>query len=196
MNAIDPRSVKAGDTVTLTRGKASHTGVVIGLPNWGYVLDTGAKQHDDYYSAHTDYISDDEAWALTAHQPAPEPEPKWEPGTVAEATVRGARGIRVIRATNTGGSDPHEMDPTWISADLVDRGQKVNGYDGTYLHHDDDVTDARPLVVIDPATVDVDRLVEDYQGAYIDTEGHGYDGHHRRTIAMRAALSHLGIEAP
>lgn len=135
------------------------------------------------------------AVTVEREEPAPEPEPEWEPGTVAVATVRGAKDIRVIRATNAGGSDPHEMDPTWISADLVDRGQKVNGYDGTYLHHDDDVTDVRPLVVIDPAAVDVAALVEEYQRAYTETDGYGYDGHARRSIAMRAALAHLGIEA-
>jgi hypothetical protein len=75
-------------------------------------------------------------------QPAPKPEVK--PGTTGTATVRGVKGIKVMRVTNEGGSDPHEMDPNWVSADLVDQGHKVNGYDGTYLHHDSDVTDFVP----------------------------------------------------
>lgn len=72
----------------------------------------------------------------TAHQPAPEPEPEWKPGTFAEATVHGYPGIRVWRVE---GGEPRLG---WTTNVPVD--------DATW-HSDSDVTDVRPLFVLDPA---------------------------------------------
>jgi len=64
----------------------------------------------------------------------------YEPGTVAVATVRGVEGVRIFLA------DPRSADE-WTSAGLVD---------GTLWHKDKDVTDVRPLVVLDPDDVAAD----------------------------------------
>lgn len=60
---------------------------------------------------------------------------EYEPGTVAVATVRGVGGVQVIRTCDHpyGGNG-------WISATSVA---------GTYAHKDDNLTDIRPLVVLD-----------------------------------------------
>ncbi len=59
--------------------------------------------------------------------------PPFEPGTVAVATVRGVEGVCVMRSRGT-------MGAAWMS----DRSIR-----GTTLHFDSDVTDIRPLVVLD-----------------------------------------------
>ena len=64
----------------------------------------------------------------------------YEPGTVAVATVRDVKGVRIFLA------DPRSADE-WTSAGLVD---------GTLWHKDKDVTDVRPLVVLDPDDVAAD----------------------------------------
>jgi hypothetical protein len=58
----------------------------------------------------------------------------YEPGTVAVATVRGVTNVRVFRIR-----DHHDV-VRWVTAD------NLNGWLG---HHDSDVTDVRPLVVLD-----------------------------------------------
>jgi hypothetical protein len=67
---LDPSKVKAGDTVTLTRGKQVVTDIVVRLdsvtpPEGGFsiILEETSYQ----YLTHT-------GWTLTAHQPAPKPE--------------------------------------------------------------------------------------------------------------------------
>jgi len=57
----------------------------------------------------------------------------YEPGTVAVATVRGIEGVRVMRVVGNYSS------AQWASADG----------DGPCLHEPKDVTDVRPLVVLD-----------------------------------------------
>jgi hypothetical protein len=58
----------------------------------------------------------------------------YQPGTVAWATVRGQSSYKVMRVVTSRG-------PRWASTEN-DAGQ--------FLHEDDDVTDIRPLVVLDP----------------------------------------------
>jgi hypothetical protein len=58
----------------------------------------------------------------------------YEPGTVAVATVRGVKDVRVMRVAQGYGASP------WRS------GVEIAGY---ICHHDCDLTDVRPLVVLD-----------------------------------------------
>lgn len=66
---------------------------------------------------------------------------EWPVGTVAVATVRGVEGVRVVRIR-----DHHET--SW---------QVVESLNGWLGHHDSDVTDVRPLVVLD-----LGRFTEDW----------------------------------
>lgn len=88
---LDPSKVKAGDTVTLENGETSVRGpvahiekalpmdVVLGFSirnvGWRYIAPGVVAQQEHG------------VWTLTDHQPAPEPEPEWEPGTTGYATV-------------------------------------------------------------------------------------------------------------
>ena len=67
---IDPNTIKAGDTVTLQGEKASVSGEVQAVE---LRTDVGrvVKLHRSWFR-----IDGPSAWTLTAHQPAPEPEPR------------------------------------------------------------------------------------------------------------------------
>lgn len=71
---------------------------------------------------------------------------KYEPGTIARATVLGKTNVRVIRSSET---DPFMV--AWLSGELVD---------GTRGHSHDDVTDVRVLPVLDMHEDDLHALVE------------------------------------
>jgi len=163
---LDPSKVKAGDTVTLEReseGLSKVEGTVQSLHRSAARLAHGLMiRNIDQYVFWTD------EWTLTAHQPAPEPEPEWPMGTVAEATVADHPGHRVMRI----GQDPDA--PTglvWADALGHRLGESI-------------VTDVHPLVVIDPLHIDVDDLVETFNDA-MDTS---------TREALLAVLSDLGIE--
>jgi hypothetical protein len=99
-------------------------------------------------------------YTLTAHTPAPEPEPGWEPGDMAAVTARGwVNGWSVRTAANDG----------WASHDASDD-----------VRSDAEVEDVRPLVVIDPADVDVVALQRE-----IDDAMPGHEA--------SVALAHLGL---
>ena len=71
----------------------------------------------------------------------------YEPGTVAVATVRGVPNVRVMRTTGKGGADD-----CWLTAEHVQ---------GWRFHMASDVTDIRPLVVLDLDGVPfADRLAD------------------------------------
>lgn len=74
--------------------------------------------------------------ALTEIAPAPEPEPEWKPWTVADIMVHPSGVLRAVRA-RTG---------NYWAADTEE------------VYSDDDVESVRPLVVIDPAAVDVEAV--------------------------------------
>jgi ribosomal protein S27AE len=134
---LDPSKVQAGDTVTLENGETSvrgpvacietakHTDVAIGfsIPNvgWRYLVPDVLAQQDSG------------VWTLTDHQPAPEPEPAWKPGTVAVVVQGGDPGA---------GVDDHEFraalqtDGMWVG---------LAGEAATAAP-----VSVRPLVVLDP----------------------------------------------
>jgi hypothetical protein len=163
---LDPSKVKAGDTVTLEKGTAKHVDLV---------ADVDRYQDGDYRFKSTTspthvYRVGDGAWTLTAHQPAPEPEPEWTDGTVAEVTYNNADETEQFKTRALRG------DGSWVPfADVSD------------LIDDDEVTDVRPLVVIDPADVDEQNRL----AAIIRR----VDGNHDLGAAAlaEAILEHLGL---
>jgi hypothetical protein len=135
---LDPSKVKAGDTVTLhveyddaSNGKPYDISGEVTLDTYGSrwigpVMLEGEQGYE---------------FTLTDHQPAPKPE--WKPGTTGTATVRGVEDMFVVRL------HPNIQDGeggyAWASTDLIDGDHKdINGYDGTFLHTEGDVTDFVP----------------------------------------------------
>lgn len=168
---MDIRDVKAGDTVTLERDGGR-------LPDQDVrAISTGANGRRALVLAGgiAIVVEGPDAWTITDHQPAPEPEPEPEPEWDSDAdyvaTVRGIPGLRV----------------TWSPVDDSDRApwrtRKGVG-DGKWSWHEDRyVTDVRPLVVIDPAAVDVDGLKRVLASADYDYQAQA-----------DAALKFLGIK--
>jgi hypothetical protein len=167
---LDPAKVKAGDTVTLDHPDGTH------LPNRTvssvYAVMIGRRQEylNDLYA---------EGYTLTEHQPAPEPEPVWKPGTVAVVVQGGDPGA---------GVDDHEFraalqtDGTWVG---------LAGEAATAAP-----VSVRPLVVIDPAEVDVDHLAKVWNGELDKGTGLRHGGLSSLGMtALRRVLSELGIEA-
>lgn len=129
---LDPSKVKVGDTVTLEKASAKHIDIVERVAHLTTVEDGDRSPFWEVVTRSLGlvYTVGPDHWTLTAHQPAPEPEPEWEPGTVANITVD-FDTHRAIRAKNG----------VWRS-------------DGNESFTDFRVDEVRPLVVIDPATVD------------------------------------------
>ena len=170
---LDLSKVKAGDTVTLERDGGRLPGqevMVVSESGTGYttVILRGGLQV---------YITGPDAWTLTAHQPAPEPE--WEPGTVATATTsdphRGVNGA--VLGLFVG--DPENDTPV-----------RFETYSGdTYPLAA--LSDVRPLVVIDPATVNAQMVYETVLPKVTHDLGGGSD--YRVLTTVRHVLRHLGL---
>lgn len=133
ITALDPTAVRAGDMVTLEKGTAKHI---------DRVDDVDQYQDGDYrFKSATSpthvYRVGEGAWTLTAHQPAPEPEPAYEPRRVYE----------------------HPNGDRFWSVNTEHGVRFVNEY-GDHFPPEDVTAPVRQLVVIDPATVDVDHLVD------------------------------------
>lgn len=113
----------------------------------------------------------------------------YEPGTVAVATVRGVPNVRVFRIR-----DHHEI-VRWVTAD------NLNGWLG---HHDSDVTDVRPLVVLDlDSNVNAERVwlfIEEIKGwirsGAVENQTGGTAELDAITDAIRAALPPPRIPEP
>jgi hypothetical protein len=137
----DPSKVKPGDTVTLE----SDGGRKVTAPVSEHTL-PGKAQGTWFLDVHPDDgpVSFSAAhWTLTDHQPAPEPEPEWKPGTVADITVHPSGVLRAVRA---------RVGDYWAA-------------DTEEVYSDDEVESVRPLVVIDPADVDVVALQREIDDA-------------------------------
>ena len=173
--SIDPSKVKAGDTVTLEDRRQRSSGIDPD-PDWRltgkvreivatHISKDGVPYVWNVRIGHSPYQmgTGDQDWTytLTDHQPAPEPEPEWKPGTVAW-----------VKAGSWSGNATLHGD-VWISFD---------GEYGTW-GEEEVVTDVRPLVVIDPAAVDVDTLQRRIEEAPGGEEA-------------RDALAELGVEVP
>jgi predicted RecA/RadA family phage recombinase/uncharacterized protein YodC (DUF2158 family) len=129
--ALDPSKVKAGDTVTLVSPASVNRGTVkVPAKIEGVAREVLPDGRIAVHGVQGFFFPS----TLTAHQPAPEPEPEWKPGTVADIEVGGDNTYRAIRTE-------------------VGRWEAEN--DWTF--DDDDVESVRPLVVLDPES-DTDRL--------------------------------------
>lgn len=166
---LDPELVKAGDTVTLAKGETTVHGPVTGISYAGGGEWDFRVGEEPYRRAGRIGL-----WAVTDHQPAPEPEPEWELEQVAEISFRGchAAPLTTLRAIRT--------DAGWrtVNGDWAD----VN------------VESARPLVVVDPEAVDVVELAkaawDRWDGQPADTSSNA----HFRDV-VRAVLAKVGLEA-
>lgn len=168
---LDPSKVKAGDTVTLERdgGRLPDQEVVTPSVTMSgrttLILKGGIEV----------IVTGPDAWTLTAHQPAPEPEPEWKPGALVAGTVneRTVRGFVGQMATNEHGFT------YW------------NQFAGHVSFTSIVPADVRPLVVIDPAKV----YVEDVASAIAHELGlmpNEVEPMHRE--AAVGAIRVLGIE--
>src|SRR5690606_11211022 len=102
-----------------------------------FTVDLSPEGRAPYYAAADAF--------LAAHlTPEPEPEPEWAPGTVADIEVGGDMQYRAIRTD----------DLLWST-------------ESHWSYEDAEVTDVRPLVVLDPES-DTDRLA-----AIISSHRHG-----------------------
>src|SRR5690606_19386269 len=134
--------VTAGDPVTpeadggrkVTAPVSEHT--LPGKAQGTWFLDVHADGNPVSFSKHH--------WTLTAHQPAPEPEPEWEPGTVADIEVGGDMQYRAIR------TDDH-----------------LCSTERHRTYEDAEVTDVRPLVA--PGLAPARRPIEGNGGGADET---------------------------
>lgn len=165
----DSSKVKAGDTVTVTDGIATISAVVDSVRERAAQLwfrFRFGEQPDAYYEVPMALARGEEAFTLTDHQPAPEPEPTYEPRKVYE----------------------HPNGDRFWSVNTEHGVMLVNEYGDT--DRPSDMTEPlRPLVVIDPAEVDVEALVTTFVEAVRNSQRGGpVDG-------VLAILAALGIEA-
>lgn len=168
---LDPSKVKAGDTVTVTSTTTAGAPYEISGVVWEPSHSPGVLWLGPVSLNAT-------SLTLTAHQPAPEPEPEWKPGTLADIVrLDDDAVLRAVRVATGCGLSGH----AWQTIP------------GAAWHEDSEVESVRPLVVIDPAAVDVDALDEAALRAYhLDPSVMTADG---VRAAVRAALAKLGIEA-
>lgn len=133
---LDPSKVKAGDTVTLERGKASVTDEVAAWdrrPHGHFSVTLVNDPAGPPYRVVGGITGT--SWTLTDHQPAPEPELEWKPGATGTATVRTVPNIRVMRLD--GVTQP------WVSVVPFAPAGDVKG-EGQNRHDDWQVTDFVP----------------------------------------------------
>lgn len=148
MSNIDPSTVKAGDTVTLTKGETSVRGPVTGISYAGggeWDFRVGEESY-----RRTGHIG---LWAVTAHQPAPESEPEWEPGTTGTATLNNrvtgnsAVGLRAMRTASREG----------VPGFALENGLSISDDAVTYSVSDFVPDEPRPL----PTRDDLARIMHD-----------------------------------
>jgi hypothetical protein len=167
---LDPAKVKAGDTVTMRvtpveKGRKPFTVEGEAYGAPGALMVGGL------------WVMNDKIATLIAHTPAPEPE--WEPGRLVSVRVNG----RELPGERYQGFVTHHG--TVMVANEDGSPESIN------LAH---LRDVRPLVVIDPAEVDVEALTTVGDEAYLtDQSEFRRDG---IQAAVLAALAHLGIEVP
>jgi len=161
---LDPANVKAGDMVTVR--------VVEGRNEYDVHGKAWEPAWEPVYGLSVGNVSlTAPNVTLIAHQPAPEPEPEWKPGTVWVDE----RGVRYLAGSNGSGSP------------------RLYAADGAFVIPGPD-TDVRPLVVIDPADVDVDALAKVWNGVLDKGTGLSHGGlSPLGKSALRAVLAELGL---
>jgi hypothetical protein len=178
---IDPSKVKPGDTVTVRVepnpdmgwGALDHGPEAIEVTGKVW-LDSGVRPSAAKVGVHALSLPN---VTLIAHTPAPEPEPEYEVGHVYEATVANVGRVQVVRVAPELDADGPPLYPfPWFVPSRNDHyAERV-------------VTDIRPLVVIDPATVDRTQVAQAIRG---EGEPGTLD-----YMAAEVVLEHLGIEVP
>lgn len=98
---LDPKSVHVGDWIRLEDGPEADAAYVGGTVS--YINENGFVTIDHLGTFAVDGLTTfpSEAYRryrLTDHQPAPEPEREWKPGTTGTATISNVPGARVLRA--------------------------------------------------------------------------------------------------
>jgi hypothetical protein len=171
---IDPAAVaitlKSGDYIEAESDDTKIGGKVSHVTERGFVAIEHLGEFAIHHITSSPLPSGYRMFALTAHQPAPEPEPEWEPGTVADITVHPGGVLRAVRA---------RVGDYWAA-------------DTEEVYSDDDVESVRPLVVINPDDVDVEELSKaawdrwDGQPATESSDAHFRD-------VIRVVLEHLGL---
>jgi predicted RecA/RadA family phage recombinase/uncharacterized protein YodC (DUF2158 family) len=157
--ALDPSKVKAGDTVTLVSPASVNRGTVkVPAKIEGVAREVLPDGRIAVHGVQGFFFPS----TLTAHQPAPEPEPEWKPGTFVSGEFEGRRGQGVVTEqgeflfwNHTGGHMQEEPLST--------------------------ITDVRPLAVIDPADVDVVALQREIDDAM--------PGHEASVVLERLGLN-------
>lgn len=119
----------------------------------------------------SDYSGGPLSIALTAHQPAPEPEPECKPGTLALLSLLNDDLVPRAYRTSIG---------TWHS---IDDNRSWSDEDVNYVHE---------VVVINPADVDVDALAEALR---VEWSGKDLDVTFSWSDIAKTVLTELGIEA-
>lgn len=165
---IDPSKVKAGDTATVE--VIPLHGPRYSLAGEVYRVDTSGPLWIGPVSI-TAPDEDIVRVTLTDHQPAPEPEPEYRSQFVA---VTDANGGASYEGFIDADGDFYGMEDGFLRLASLENYQN-----------------ARPLVVIDPAAVDVDALAKTVRKAS-DTSPHIW----YMPEIVRAVLAELGIEAP
>lgn len=166
---LDPLLVKVGDTVTLQGTKAKIEGEVSNTYDDGIGLVLQIN-HIRFR------VTGAEHWTLTDHQPAPEPEPEWEDGQIGDALVHGASVRGFI--SNDGESFVFSV--------------PGGGYHEAGHGSFDDFV---PLVVLDPADVDVDAITLHVRDDEQPGDAHPDDFELTRQDVL-AVLDFLGLGAP
>src|SRR5690606_36775981 len=127
-----------------------------------FTADRSPEKHAPYYEA---------ADAILATQPAPEPEPEWKPGTVAEITVHPSGVLRAVRA---------RVGDCWAA-------------DTEEVYSDDELESVRPLVVIEPADINLTALGDAYDHALESADLAWTYADRDPYAGIKAVLAHLGL---
>lgn len=192
--ALDPSKVKAGDTVTV------HV-VTIDSPAYDVSGETYMLGHALAVGGH---VLTGPGVTLTAHQPAPEPEPELPEGTIA--LIYGQKHVLIKRGrTLIAHADRHSGDPMvegigkdaglnnkmlWVN---IERGWAFNEYRSplqTEASTPQVVYNPDASVVVDPATVDVKAVGATLHEAYSWGVSPSWDE------VARTVLAEVGIEVP
>lgn len=182
---LDPKSVHVGDTVTVRFKetgdvfitKAYQPDDITEAGEWVYLLGWPLNKPMGHGLAVTKF-------EILAVEPAPEPE--WKPEAIVRATVNGIPDTLLMRLT-----PGYEGGFVWATPTLTPR--RPQNEQSWLLYEDADITDVRPLVVLDPATVDVVELSKAAWDRWDGQPATESSNAHFRDI-VRAVLVKLGLE--
>lgn len=167
---LDPAKVEVGDTVRLER----EDGTLIQAKVFQVdpVDVTPPERTLRLYGIPEWVLIGKDSYTLTAHQPAPKVE--WEPETIVRATVNGVPNTLLMRL-----APGYEGGFVWATPKLTPR--RPENAQSWLLYEDADITDIRPLVMIEQSRLDVHELAI-HNGLHND--------------GVRRLLADIGIKNP